>query len=119
MNMKTAIASMLSPSATTCLAADAVPKRGMADDRRVCYNLSMKRIVLIVGALIAAAGQAGGLENGGIWRDTGGVHINAHGGGLLREGDVWYWYGEHKVEGKAGNRAQVGVGCYSSKDLLV
>ncbi|MBR4614921.1 MAG: family 43 glycosylhydrolase, partial [Kiritimatiellae bacterium] len=79
----------------------------------------MKRIVLIVGALIAAAGQAGGLENGGIWRDTGGVHINAHGGGLLREGDVWYWYGEHKVEGKAGNRAQVGVGCYSSKDLLV
>ena len=78
----------------------------------------MKKVGFILAAVAEVAGYAGVLENGGVWRDAGGVHINAHGGGLLREGNVWYWYGEHKVEGKAGNRAQVGVGCYSSKDLL-
>ena len=76
----------------------------------------MKTWILIAAALFAASAPA--LPNGGIWKDTDGVHINAHGGGLLKDGDVWYWYGEHKVEGKAGNRAQVGVGCYSSRDLV-
>ena len=30
---------------------------------------------------------------------------------------TYYWYGEHKIKGKAGNKAQVGVHVYSSKDL--
>lgn len=55
---------------------------------------------------------------GEIWRDTNGVPINAHGGGLLRHDGVYYWFGEHKVEGEAGNLAQVGVHVYSSTDLL-
>ena len=76
----------------------------------------MKISILIATPLFAASAVA--LPNGGIWNDADGVHINAHGGGLLKDGDVWYWYGEHKVEGKAGNRAHVGVGCYSSRDLL-
>lgn len=54
---------------------------------------------------------------GELWPDQNGVHINAHGGGLLQSGDTYYWFGEHKTEGKAGNQAQVGVHCYSSKDL--
>ena len=54
---------------------------------------------------------------GEIWPDDNGVHINAHGGGILVEGDTYYWYGEHKTEGTAGNVAHVGVHCYSSKDL--
>ena len=54
---------------------------------------------------------------GEIWPDDKGVHINAHGGGILREGDTYYWFGEHKTEGTGGNVAQVGVHCYSSKDL--
>ncbi len=78
----------------------------------------MKKTIFILLLSLAAVCRAGGLENGGIWRDDCGVHINAHGGGLLREGSTWYWYGEHKVEGKAGNRAEVGVGVYSSKDLV-
>lgn len=56
-------------------------------------------------------------ENGRLWPDNTGVHINAHGGGLLCREGVYYWYGEHKVEGKAGNEAQVGVHVYSSRDL--
>ena len=54
---------------------------------------------------------------GEIWPDNNSIHINAHGGGILQMGDIYYWFGEHKTEGEAGNRALVGVHCYSSKDL--
>jgi len=54
---------------------------------------------------------------GAIWPDDKGVHINAHGGGLLQHDGVYYWFGEHKVAGPAGNTAKVGVHVYSSKDL--
>ena len=55
---------------------------------------------------------------GQIWPDNNGVHINAHGGGILYDKGVYYWFGEHKVAGGAGNSARVGVHCYSSKDLV-
>ena len=51
------------------------------------------------------------------WLDNNGVHINAHGGGILDYDGVYYWFGEHKVKGRIGNTAQVGVHCYSSTDL--
>lgn len=51
------------------------------------------------------------------WPDTNGVHINAHGGGVLFHDGVYYWFGEHKIQGRRGNSAQVGVHCYSSGDL--
>jgi len=54
---------------------------------------------------------------GEIWLDNNGVAINAHGGGILYDKGVYYWFGEHKIAGKAGNVAQVGVHCYSSRDL--
>jgi beta-xylosidase len=52
-----------------------------------------------------------------VWPDNNGVHINAHGGGVLDYDGVYYWFGEHKIAGRRGNSAQVGVHCYSSKDL--
>ncbi|MBO6167435.1 MAG: glycoside hydrolase family 97 catalytic domain-containing protein [Kiritimatiellae bacterium] len=58
------------------------------------------------------------LPNGGIWPDTEGRHINAHGAGIIRDGGKFYMFGEHKIAGKAGNRAWVGVRCYSSEDLV-
>jgi hypothetical protein len=54
---------------------------------------------------------------GEIWPDTDGIPINAHGGGFLQHAGVYYWFGEHKIAGETGNRAHVGVGCYSSNDL--
>lgn len=56
-------------------------------------------------------------QPGEVWPDNHGVHINAHGGGILYDNGVYYWFGEHKVEGSIGNTAQVGVHCYSSTDL--
>src|SRR5690606_32005068 len=52
--------------------------------------------------LIAACAPQAGLatrdlppfEPGEFWLDTEGNRIEAHAGGVLREGDTWYWYGE-------------------------
>lgn len=52
---------------------------------------------------------------GEIWEDNQGVHINAHGGGIVYHKGVYYWFGEHK--GQRSNAALVGVTCYSSTDL--
>ena len=54
---------------------------------------------------------------GEIWLDDRGTPINAHGGGILFHQGVYYWFGEHKIAGDAGNRAQVGVHVYWSRDL--
>lgn len=72
-------------------------------------------IVIPAGAETAAPAL---LPPGAIWQDNNGRHINAHGGGVLVDNGTYYWYGEHKVEGDAGNYAQVGVHCYSSRDLV-
>jgi hypothetical protein len=49
------------------------------------------------------------------WRDTDGAPIEAHGGGVLRVGRRYYWYGEnHRLGG--GNKT--GISAYSSTDLL-
>jgi hypothetical protein len=56
-------------------------------------------------------------QPGALWLDNTGVHINAHGGGVLLHNGVYYWFGEHKIEGDAGNVAHVGVHVYSSTYL--
>lgn len=54
---------------------------------------------------------------GQVWLDNNGQPINAHGGGFLQFDRVWYWYGEHKIAGEAGNFAHVGVHVYHSDNL--
>ena len=51
------------------------------------------------------------------WKDASGVHINAHGGGVIFADGTYYWYGEYKTAGRGGNTSLKGVSCYSSKDL--
>jgi hypothetical protein len=53
------------------------------------------------------------------WPDNNGVHINAHGGGVIHFGGRYYWYGEHKIPGRSEQQmADGGVHCYSSTDLM-
>jgi Glycosyl hydrolases family 43 len=54
---------------------------------------------------------------GSLWLDNQGAQINAHGGGVLWHNGTYYWFGEHKITGPTGNRAQVGVHVYSSTNL--
>ena len=78
---------------------------------------SLFALMVCVCAFVAEA-AFGGNMNCGLWFDDKGHHINAHGGGVLKDGDEWYWFGEHKIYGDFGNRAYVGVHCYSSKNLV-
>ncbi|BCU78153.1 glycoside hydrolase family 43 protein [Luteolibacter sp. LG18] len=55
---------------------------------------------------------------GELWPDTHGTPINAHGGGILFHGGTYWWFGEHKIEGEAGNRAHVGFHVYASENLV-
>ncbi len=52
------------------------------------------------------------------WLDTNGNRIQAHGGSVLYEDGVYYWYGENKekTDGKNGIW-HWGVRCYRSRDL--
>ena len=79
----------------------------------------VQRTALLLLCLLAGTSAAAekAFRPGELWPDNNGVHINCHGGGILVHNNTFYWFGEHKVEGGAGNYAQVGVHVYSSKDL--
>ncbi len=66
------------------------------------------------GSGAEAGGTVVSFHNGGFWNDSSGKRIEAHGGGLLRSGDTWYWFGEDKSHNSGGFKA---VNCYASKDL--
>ena len=78
--------------------------------------LSIITIILVV--FISSKNDPKIIQPGDIWPDNNGVHINAHGGGILFHDGKYYWFGEHKIEGKKGNQAWVGVHCYSSENLV-
>ncbi|HEY5652809.1 MAG TPA: glycoside hydrolase family 43 protein [Pontiella sp.] len=49
------------------------------------------------------------------WKDEDGSLLQAHGGGVIKHGDTWYFYGENK---RYGYFPSPGVSCYSSRDLI-
>lgn len=53
---------------------------------------------------------------GGLWLDDRNLPIQAHGGGMLKVGDTYYWIGEDKT-GDTSIGFFKGVACYSSKNL--
>lgn len=63
---------------------------------------------------------------GQIWLDIDGKPIQAHGGGILYDGEIYYWFGENKdgetlldpEKGFLHRIDIIGISCYSSKDLL-
>jgi len=85
------------------------------------YMKSIKRLlyltVFFTNLASAQTGKNRSFQPGELWKDNKDVHINAHGGGILYHNKTYYWFGEHKIAGPGGNSAQVGVHCYSSKDL--
>ncbi|HLW79029.1 MAG TPA: family 43 glycosylhydrolase, partial [Terriglobia bacterium] len=71
--------------------------------------------VLFLGAASAAAAQQA-IKPGEVWPDDRGRHIQAHGGGMIRLGDTWYWFGEDRSQGL--DSAKRYVSCYSPNDLV-
>ena len=72
--------------------------------------------LMVSTCLFTISAQRTSIQSGKIWPDDKGEHINAHGGGIMKYGDTYYWFGEHKSEHTSD--ALVGVMCYASKDLL-
>ena len=61
------------------------------------------------------------MKNGIIWQDIDGNNIQAHGGCIIKHGDLYYWYGEHKGIDNCPGIIRVdviGISCYSSPDLV-
>ena len=55
------------------------------------------------------------LQNGQLWLDAEGKHINAHGGNIICHDSIYYWYGEHRPY--RGFTTEEGISVYSSTDL--
>lgn len=77
----------------------------------------MKKKLLAICMVLAAASAAVMAEipvvTGEEWLADDGKHINCHGGGIIKVGDTYYWYGENREY----DGPQKGVACYSSNDL--
>lgn len=88
------------------------------DTRVFCRLVAVIILVVAPVAAWASAARAPGFTPGTLWRDTNGVPINAHGGGVLFHEGRYYWYGEHKLPGRSEQQgAGGGVHCYSSANL--
>jgi hypothetical protein len=56
------------------------------------------------------------IKPGAIWPDDRGKHVQAHGGGIIKVGDTYYWFGEDRSQDNPPGIPV--VACYSSNDLV-
>lgn len=70
---------------------------------------------LLVTSAIALAQQKA-IRPGEVWPDNNEKHIQAHGGGIIKLKDTYYWYGEERGQGLDTSYRYVSG--YSSKDLV-
>ncbi|HSU51586.1 MAG TPA: hypothetical protein VLJ41_13370 [Segetibacter sp.] len=70
---------------------------------------------LLVTATVFAQ-KLDAIRPGEVWPDEDGNHIQAHGGGIIKMGKTYYWYGEERAKGLDTNFRY--VSCYSSNDLM-
>jgi hypothetical protein len=92
------------------------------------YTIALAVLATLVTPLFAAAqttpstavpGYRSGPQSihpGALWPDDRGQHINAHGGGILKVNDTWYWFGEYRPKDAVPGRRY--VSCYASTDLV-
>jgi glycosyl hydrolase family 43 len=89
----------------------------MKRERISILRATTKRLVVAILCLatagLFAAPQT--IKPGEVWPDDRGKHIQAHGGGIIKVGDTYYWFGEDRSEGLDPSRRY--VSCYLSKDL--
>ena len=59
-----------------------------------------------LGLLVAFAATAAPqtIKPGEIWPDDRGRHIQAHGGGILKLDQTYYWFGEDRSQGQDRSR---------------
>jgi beta-xylosidase len=71
---------------------------------------------LIFGLMIVSGcATAQLIQPTAVWPDDRGKHIQAHGGGIIKLADTYYWFGEDRA--RDNERGRRYVSCYSSTDL--
>jgi hypothetical protein len=83
--------------------------------RRIFLTLLLAVGLVAVAHPASAASVA--ITPGTAWTDTQGKPIQAHGGGLIKVGATYYWFGEDKTGESKGKSPFLNVTCYSSTDL--
>jgi len=81
------------------------------------FRLAGAALLLLIIPAVQSLFAEASFAPGAVWLDSKGVAINAHGAGFLYHDGRYYWYGEFKTAGRGGNVANVGLSCYSSRDL--
>lgn len=82
----------------------------------------MRHCVAAILVCITAVAGAGGAKKSHVirpgepWLDDRGKLIQAHGGGIIKLGDEYFWFGEDRSQ--TNDPAKKYVACYSSKDLV-
>jgi hypothetical protein len=90
--------------------------------------MNLRRTLLVAAVAVLAVAGAGlvpytasaatvAITPGTAWKDTQGHPIQAHGGGMIKVGATYYWFGEDKTGESAGSSPFRNVPCYSSTDL--
>ena len=79
-------------------------------------------------AASSAAATSTAIQNDVFWKDTSGNPIYSQGGGVLKVGSAYYWYGakyngavtyyNNPAAGKNGDTSLSAITCYSSTDLV-
>jgi hypothetical protein len=76
-------------------------------------NNFVRQTLALLAVLLSARAEVPRVALDADWQDTAGNEIQAQGGGVLKAGDTFYWYG---VEFAGETPKQ--VRCYTSKDLM-
>src|SRR5215469_618635 len=73
---------------------------------------------LLLGLLLFSDGTAESetIKPGAVWLDHQSNEIQAHGGGILKLENTYYWFGEDRTPGLERDKRY--VSCYSSTDLI-
>jgi hypothetical protein len=82
--------------------------------RRTYAPLACLALLFALSGLATAFAQT--IRPGEVWLDDRGQPIQAHGGGILKQGKTYYWFGEDRGQGL--DPAKKYVACYSSQDLV-
>ena len=93
------------------------------------FSISARSLLLLASlALSGAAASASVITNDVFWKDTSGNNIYSQGGGVVKFGSTYYWYGvkyggaptyaSNPGAGQNGDTSFAAVTCYSSTDLV-
>src|ERR1035441_7881843 len=83
------------------------PRRGTS------ASIFVLALLVVLTGLATSVAQT--IRPGEVWLDDRGQPIQAHGGGILKQGKTYFWFGEDRTQGLDPSKRY--VACYSSEDL--